>query len=127
MLPQQVVPLRHELLECREPVRRITPPREKAQLQPPLVVLVDRLPELLRVGRVNEDRNPEARARLPYRVQCRIIDAEASAVTLRDREAEAFRDLADTDRSRRDVGFELRHRLLRPSRTDVAEVDTGED
>ncbi len=49
------------------------------------------------------------------------------AVGLLDREAEALRDLADADGACRDVRLELLHGLVRPTRTDVLEVDAGED
>ena len=87
---------------------------------------VERLEELLRLGGVDEDRQIQPRERLPDRVELRIVDLEPGAVGLSHGEAEALADLADADGAGLDVGFELLHGLLAPSRTDVAKVDAGE-
>ena len=127
MLAEQIVALRHQLLEAREAGRcGYATSREQRQLEPALVGVVDRLEELLRIGGVDEHRKLEPRARVPDRIELGIVELEARAVRLLDRQAEALRDLADADRARGDVGLELRDRLLRPARSDVLEVDAGQ-
>ncbi len=123
---EEVVPLRHQLLEVRVLVRRNLPPREERQLEPPLVVVIQRLVELRRIGGVDEDRQAKACRRLPHRLEIGIVHRQAAAVGLADGLAEALPDLADAHRAGRGVGLELRHRPLRPARPNVAEVDPGQ-
>ena len=78
MLPEQVVALRHQLLERDLAGLIVAAVAEERQLEPALVVHVDRLEELLRFGRVDEDRNVQARARVPERIELRIVDRAAA-------------------------------------------------
>ena len=113
MLREQPVALAHQLLEGGKsrPIL-IAPVAEERQLEPALVVVVERLEELGRVGHVDEDRDLETRRRLPHRIELGIIELEPRAVGLAGGQAEALVDLADADRARLDVGLELRGDLL---------------
>ena len=71
MPAEQVVALGHQLLEARKPVRRIAAVGEERELEPALVVVVDRLEELLRIGGVDEHRQVQPRARVPDRIERR--------------------------------------------------------
>ena len=64
---------------------RIAPIAEQRELEPAFVVVVDRLEELGRIGGVDEDRDLEPRARLPDRIELRIVEVEARTVGLRVR------------------------------------------
>jgi hypothetical protein len=85
-----------------------------------------RLEELRRIGRVDEHWQLEPCAGFPDGVEFRIVELQATAVRLARREAETLADLADPDRSRGYVRFELGDRLLRPARTHVVEADARE-
>src|SRR5690606_17583032 len=76
---------------------------------------------------VDEDRQAEPGARLPDRVQLRVVDPEPRAVRLADREPERLRDLAHAHGARGRVRLELGYRALRPPRPDVAEVDPRQE
>src|SRR5258706_5569928 len=52
-----------------------------------------------------------------------VAESERRAVPVADRLAKFLGNLAFPDRSRRDIGLELRHRALRPSRSHVLKVD----
>ena len=88
-------------------------------LEPALVVVVERLEELRRIGHVNEDRDLQPRSRLPDRIQLGIVQLQARAVGLAGGQAEALHDLANADRAGLDVGFELRRDLLAGPRPDA--------
>ena len=116
MLGKQPIPLAHQLLEGREPRAILVPTiAEERELEPALVLVVERLEELRRIGHVNEDRNLEAGSRLPHGIELGIVELEPRAVGLARRQAEALVDLADPDGAGLDVGFELGgHLLARP-------------
>jgi len=73
---------------------------------------------------MDEHRKLEAGGRLPNGIELGVVECEARAVRLADRLAEVLWDLPDAHRSRDDVGLELRHRALRPSRSHVLKVDS---
>ena len=105
---EQAVALGHQLLERGKPRPvLVAAVGIERQLEPALVVVVERLEELRRIGGVDEDRNLEPRGRLPDRIELGIVELEAGAVGLPDAEAEALADLADADRAGLDVGLEL--------------------
>ena len=108
-------------------VGRIAAVREERQLEPALVRVVDGLEELRRVGGVDEDRQLEPRARIPDRIELRIVELEPRAVGLLDGQPKALRELPDPDGSGGDVTLELRDRARAPPRADIAEVDPGEE
>ncbi len=126
MLLEHAVALGHQLLEARELAGWIAAVAEERQLEPALVLEVDRLEELLRFGRVDEHRDAQAAGRGPDRVELRIVDGEAGPVGLAEAQAEALRDFADADGAGLDVRLELRDRLRAPAGADVAEIDVGE-
>src|SRR5262245_35959302 len=76
---------------------------------------------------MDEHRQSESRAGVPDRIELRIVDLQPRAIGLARRQAESLADLTDTNRARGDIRLELRDRLLRPPRSDVAEIDAGED
>ena len=77
MLREQPVALAHQLFERRKPrAVLVAAIRIQRQLQPSLVVVVERLEELRRVGDVNEDRDVQPRGGLPDDVQLRIVELE---------------------------------------------------
>jgi hypothetical protein len=91
-----------------------------------LVVPVSRLPEGGRVGRVDEHRHAEPRARVPDRREARVVDRDALPADVDVVHAQALVDLEPT-RPGRDVGFELGDRALRPAGlADAGEIDVGE-
>ena len=126
MLAEHVVALRHQLLEARKAILRIAAIGKERQLEPALIVIVDRLEKFLRVGRVNEHRQLEPRACVPDRIELRVVDPQTRAVGLLDGEAEALGNFADANRAGGDIGFELLDRLLRPAWSDVLKVDARE-
>ena len=89
-------------------------------------MVVDRLEELRGIGGVDEDRNLEAGAGFPERIEIGIVEMETRAVGLARAQAETLADLADADRARLEIGFELRDRFLRPARSHAREVDAGQ-
>ena len=127
MLAEQVVPLARDLLEAREPVRRISALGKQRQLQPALVAVVDRLKELLRVGGVNEHRKPEASARIPDGIEVRVVDLEPRAIGLASGQAKAFPDFSYANRTSGDVRLELRDGFCGPFGAHVAEIDSGQN
>ena len=126
MLLEETVALRHQLFERGIVAGRVAPIAEQRELQPALVVVVDRLEELRGIGGMDEDRNLETGARLPERIEIRIVEMEARAVGLARAQAEALADFADADRARLEVGFELRDGFLRPARSHAREVHAGQ-
>ena len=123
MLPEQVVALRHQLLEARKLAGRIATVAEQRQLEPALVVVVDRLEELRGIRRVDEDGNLQPRAGIPDRIELGIVELQARSVRFARAQAEPFADLADADGAGLQVGFELLRRPFRPAGSDVGEVD----
>ena len=126
VLAKEVVALGHQLFEGDLTRLVVAAIGEERELEPALVVEVERLEELLRLGGVDEDREIEPGEGLPDRIQLRVVHLEPAAIGLARGEAEALRDLTDADRAGLDVGFELLHSLRAPCRTDVAEVDAGQ-
>jgi hypothetical protein len=126
MALEQVVALGHQLLEAREAIGGITAIGEKGKLEPALVVVVDRLEELLRISGVDEHRQVQARACVPDGIELGIVDPQPCPIDLPDIQAELFRDLADTDGARPHVGFELANGPVGPSGSNVAKIDPGE-
>ncbi len=116
-------PFGHQLLERRKLFGRIAAAREQRELEPAFVLVIDRLPELLRVSGVNEDRQLEPGRRLKDRIERRVVEGKTGSVGLLGREAEALTNLTDAHRTRGHVRFELRHRPLGPPRPHGPEVD----
>ena len=126
MTPEEAIALGHQLLERRVRRRREPSVAEERQLEPALVLVVDRLEELLRIGGVDEDRNIEPCGGLPDRIELRIVELQARPVALACVEAEALVDLADAERAGLDVGLELLRRALTEPGANVGEVDVRE-
>ena len=95
------------------------------QLQPSLVGVIERIEKRLRLGDVDQHRHVEPRARLPNRIELRLVHAQTTAVRLAIEHAEVLEHL-QADRTRFDVRFELGRRFRSRSGTDVTEVDVGE-
>jgi hypothetical protein len=76
MTTKKIVPLGHQLFEAGKLILRIPSSRKKRELQPSLVGVVNGLEELLGIRGVNEHRNPEPGARVPERIELRVIDSE---------------------------------------------------
>src|SRR6187401_1362992 len=76
---------------------------------------------------VDEDGDVQPRRGGPDRVKRRIVDGQTRAVGLPCGQAEPLADLADAKRAGLDVGFELRHGLLGPTRPNAIEADAGEN
>jgi hypothetical protein len=127
VLLEQAIALRDQLLEARKLVGRIAPIAEQRQLEPPLVLEIDRLEELLRLRRVDEHRDVQARAGVPHGIEVGIVDLEERAVGLARSQAERLADLADADGAGFEIGLQLGDRFLRPARSDVAQIDAGQD
>ena len=76
---------------------------------------------------MNEHRESETRAGIPYRIEFRVVDLETAAVDLLVRQSQALRDFTDTDRTRSDIGFELRNRFHGPAwASHSVETDAGQ-
>src|ERR1051326_5617656 len=126
MMPEEIVTLRQQFLEGRELGLRIASPRKERQLEPALVGVILWMKEFARIRGVDEDREMQARTRVPHGIEIGIVDAETRAVALPVVQAERLGDLADADRPRGHVRLELPHRAVRPAGADVAEVDSRE-
>ncbi len=96
------------------------------ELVEPFVVRVLRLPELERVGAVDQDRDAQPRAGFEDRVEPGIVDRDAPALDVDRVHAETLVDL-ETPRAGADVRLELGDRARGPAgRTDSGPVDVGE-
>ena len=114
---EQPIALRHQRLERREVRRRAPPLGMHLQLEPALVLLVDRLEKRRGLAGVDQHRNVEARARRPHRIELGVVNRDALAVAALQRQAEVLEDL-QAARAGLDVGFEPRRGAQRRSRTD---------
>jgi hypothetical protein len=126
MLAEHVVALGQQLVE-RHPARLVVASIGKQrQLEPALVVHVERLEEFLRLRGVDERRHAEAGKRRPDRVEFRIVDSQPRSVGLPVAQPERLRHFADADCAGFQVRFELRDGQRAPTGADVAEVDAGQ-
>ena len=116
-----------ELLETRELGGRIPAIRKQRQLEPALVLAVDGLEELRRIGRVDEDCQIQTRASIPNRVKLRIVDVQARTIGLANTQAEPFHDLANAHRPGLDVGLELLHGLRRPTGPHALKIEARQN
>ena len=110
-----------------EPVGGADAPRPELELQPALVEAVVGLPELRRVGRVDEHRYPEFAGLVPYGRETRVVHRYPVAVGVTVGHAEALEDL-QAGGTVPDVLLQLRGGLLAPAGlADAEEVDVGEE
>ena len=126
MLLEEVVALCHQVFERHLTGLVVSPVGEERELEPALVLHVNRLEELLGLGGVDEGWEVEPRERVPDRVELWVVHLEPAAIGLPDSEAKTLGHLADADRARLHIGLELGHGFRAPFRADVAEVDAGE-
>ena len=124
MPADHVVALGHQLLEADAGL--MTPIGIERQLEPPFVRVVERLEECRGLGDVNQHGHVEPRARLPDRIELRIVDLQAAAVGFPIEHPQILEDL-QAHRARIDVFFELASGLLAESGSGAgAEVDVRE-
>ena len=126
VLAQHVVPLLHQRFERRILLRRIASAGKECEFEPALVVHVQRLPELLRVCRVDEDGQLESCRGLPDRRQCRVIDLQSRPIGLARGQPQSFTDLADADGASGDIRLELCHGFLGPAQSHVTKIHTSQ-
>ena len=89
-------------------------PRPQPELEPALVEAVVGLPELRRVGRVDEHRDPEFACLVPERRQARVVDRDTVAAGVPVGHAEALEDL-EAGGAVAHIRFQLRGRPLAPA------------
>src|SRR5690606_15089728 len=77
VLAEEVVPLLHERLEVDLVRTVVAPVGEERELQPPLVLQIERLVERRWLRGMDERRNIESGHGLPDRIELRIVDAQA--------------------------------------------------
>src|SRR4029453_3306338 len=77
MLLEQPIALGHQRLESRKARILITAILEQRTLHPAPIREIDRIPELLWVRGVDEDRDVEAIRRIPDRIELWIVDSQA--------------------------------------------------
>ena len=125
-LRKTVVAFRQQLFERHATRLVVAAIGKQGELQPPLVVHVERLEEFLRLGRVDEDGNAQTTERRPDRIELGIVDAQPRAIGLSVAKAERLRHFTDADRAGLDVGFELRHGPRAPVGSHIIEIDAGQ-
>src|SRR4030095_12437371 len=76
MLLEQPIALGHQRLESRKARILITAILEQRQLQPALIRVIDRIPELMWIRGVDEDRDVEVSRRIPDRIELWIVDSQ---------------------------------------------------
>ena len=109
MLGKHPVPLGHQVIEGRVPGAVVEASAgEDRHLQPALVLVVERLEELGRITRVDENGDAKPRSGLPDDVELGVVHLETGPVGLAGRETEALADLPDAHGARDDVCLELR-------------------
>ena len=125
---EEAIAFGHQLFERREArAIRIPAVRIERQLEPALVVEVDRLEELGGIGRVDVHGDLQARAGLPDRIELGIVELQAGPVGLLRGQPEVLHDLAEALRPGLDVLFDLLRRTRAESGADrIAEVDGRE-
>jgi len=76
VFPEQAIAFGVDLLEGREAIPRIPAIGIERELEPALVLIVDRLKELLRVGRVDQHGHVETCRGVPDGIELRIVERE---------------------------------------------------
>ncbi len=122
-----MVLLGHQRLEGRVALRRTGALRELRELEPALVVLVDRLEEGARLAGMDEHRDAELARLAPEREDARVVHRHALAGGVLHLHAEVLEDLEPDGAALLHVALELRRGALAPAGvTDAPEVHVGE-
>ena len=124
---EQPVPFGHDRLEARVAIRRETATGPHDQLEPPLVVTVDRLRELARLARVDQHRDVQPGTHLPDRVKLEVVYRHPPPLGVTHCQTEVLEQL-QPDGTCCHVPFELGRRpVAKAGRHTVAEVQVGKD
>ena len=124
VLLDHVIALGHELLEADAVL--MTTIRKQSQLEPALVMRVDRIEERLRLSDVNQHRDVQPDAGVPDRIEFRVVDAQPAAIGFSVEHAEILEDL-QPQRAGLDVLLELPGRFHAEAGADrLAEVHVRE-
>ena len=107
MAREAAVTLRHHRLEARITAGGQAAVGKERQLEPALVEPVDRLVELLWLADVHQHGDAETPGRLEDRVELRIVDRDAPALSVAHVDPEVLEEL-QADGAGRDVALELR-------------------